>query len=425
MNTMTAFRFGGRWLKGTTVVDLPQSNPGSGHTIPAQEIMGFAYGPAIVHTTSPPDTIPRFYMFFCMGDYHRAYATDQMGFSTSFDGVEWAQPRVILHVTNNTKGQGEGSTCDPSVVFFQGYYYLFYSGNLPGLETVVFLARSTSLYGPFKKYCGRTGAGVPRWGEEEPVAIITAINPPVQTGWYGAGEQSVVVHTSPSGAKTLLMWYSDDSRAPSAGRPRRILFRRSANAIDWSAASETNVMATSIDVKFEEATGLLHMYYVAPRELAPGTYVAHRVSNDGIAWGPEEQLCDPYAFPAFAHNIGVSGNPEGHLLAYSLFGYGGPGVENVDDIFTASANDQPWDLYFHVLDDSLTFNRGYFQFPPGSNVGTFFSDGRNWVAFLTAQDYLDHIAENPRKPDANLGVRSHTQVGSFIGPWHSGMPIPP
>jgi hypothetical protein len=108
-----------------------------------------------------------------------------------------------------------------------------------------------------------------------------------------------------------------------------------------------------------------------------------------------------------------------------LVGYGGPGRANLEELFTTDVNPQPWDLHFHVLGDSKNFNRGYFQFPSGGSVGTFFSDGKNWVAFLTNQAYLDHITENPRQPDANLGVRSHTEVGTFLGPWHSGMPIPP
>src|SRR5271168_3691933 len=102
-----------------------------------------------------------------MADYHRKYASDQLGFSWSFDGITWDKPRVALHVTNNSIGQKEGSTCDPTVVHFDGsgradvdgYYYLFYTGNLPSYQGVMFVARAQSLYGPFEKYCGRDPHG--------------------------------------------------------------------------------------------------------------------------------------------------------------------------------------------------------------------------------------------------------------------------
>jgi hypothetical protein len=216
---------------------------------------------------------------------------------------------------------------------------------------------------------------------------------------------------------------------------RTIYFRSSLNAIDWSPPIKTNVIATSIDVKLEEATGLFHMYYIAPLELHAKTYLAHRVSGDGVTWSDEETLCEAYyAFPSFAHNVGVTGNPNGHLLDTTYCGYGGPGVypnrvgslNTIEEVFTAQNYDnrQYWDLYFHVIGDSATFQRGYFCFQDGGPPGNFFSDGQNWWVLLTAQDISDHKNQNPRR-DPQLGKAYHTQIGTYRGPWHSGMYIPP
>ncbi|MFN8611780.1 MAG: hypothetical protein U0931_29820 [Vulcanimicrobiota bacterium] len=98
----------------------------------------------------------------------------------------------------------------------------------------------------------------------------------------------------------------------------------------WGLAEATNVKASSADVKFDQTTGLLNMFYVAPNERNPGTFLAPRTSRDGIQWSSEEQLSVPFAFPAFAHNVGVASNPEGVLLADKLIGYGGPGVAVID-----------------------------------------------------------------------------------------------
>ena len=444
---VSSIRFGGRpFATGgdNGKISLPTDHPAPGQPpVPAEEIIGWAYGPSIMNTTSPSGTPPRYFMYFCMADYHRGgMASDQMGFSWSYDGVQWSSPQVILHVTS----QKEGGTCDPSIVHFDGsgrvdvdgYYYLFYSGNLhTGYQTVMFVARSKSPFGPFEKFSGRNNQGQPTWGGDDPAVIIAPIKLPVPDNYYGAGEQSVLVHTYPDGVMKFLSRYSDDSANTTpipTNENRSIYFRTSLNAIDWSAPVRTNVIATSVDVKLEESTGLFHMFYIAPLELNVGTFLAHRVSSDGVSWGSEEQLCVPfYAFPSCAHNVGVSGNPNGHLLDTLLVGYGGPGFgygkpgfDNIEQIFTTNGNSsQPWDLYFHVINDSKRFQRGYFEFVKGGPVGQFFSDGQNWWAFVTKQDSIDHHNQNPRQPDNPLGSVKHTDIGTFKGPWHSGMPISP
>jgi hypothetical protein len=46
----------------------------------------------------------------------------------------------------------DGSNCDPNMVYYDGYYYLTYTGGLNGYNNVNYIARSKHINGPFEKY---------------------------------------------------------------------------------------------------------------------------------------------------------------------------------------------------------------------------------------------------------------------------------
>ena len=65
------------------------------------------------------------------------------------------------------------------------------------------------------------------------------------------------------------------------------------------------------------------------------SHLIRRYSVDGVNWSPPEMLCDPFTFPNHAHNVGVSGDQNGYLLAEGvLIGYGAPHTDDVDRIFS-------------------------------------------------------------------------------------------
>lgn len=98
-------------------------------------------------------------------------------------GASWSSEKVVLSPTPNTADYK--SVCDPDVFFYDGYYYMGYTGtiNKDGLCNNLFLARSKSPDGPYEKWGGRGWEG-------DPVPIVYYNG--VDIGW-GIGEPSFVV----------------------------------------------------------------------------------------------------------------------------------------------------------------------------------------------------------------------------------------
>lgn len=98
-------------------------------------------------------------------------------------GITWGEEKVVLSPTPGTADYK--SVCDPDVFYYNGYYYLGYTGTIDkeGLCNSVFLARSVNPDGPYEKWDGKG------WGES-PVPIVYFEG--VDIGW-GVGEPSFVV----------------------------------------------------------------------------------------------------------------------------------------------------------------------------------------------------------------------------------------
>lgn len=121
---------------------------------------GYAYAPSTVYYQGT------FYQFYCssgegtadhyyhpdLGAVHHSW--DHIRLRTSKNGSTWSGPKTVLTVTKHYfSGNNERCTCDPSVVQGDdGYWYMMYDGNLEYHGTVIYLARSKSLFGPYEKY---------------------------------------------------------------------------------------------------------------------------------------------------------------------------------------------------------------------------------------------------------------------------------
>ena len=102
-----------------------------------------------------------------------------------FDNNEWSDEEVVLRPTKKSKDHY--STCDPGVIYFDGYYYIGYTStensSMGGIENNIFVARSKNPNGPYEKWDGKS------WGKN-PSPIITYEN---KDGAWGAGEISFVI----------------------------------------------------------------------------------------------------------------------------------------------------------------------------------------------------------------------------------------
>ena len=272
-----------------------------------------AYAPSIVYINST------FHAFYCSNGASNYLDTageplpawDSVRYVTSADGRLWSSPQVVLSASSGL----ERAVCDPSLVHFDAgdgpYFYLFYSGNLPGLETVMFVARSATIAGPYKKYTVRQTWEV---NPHDPQVIIVPKRPVHQS--YGAGQQSVLEKGG-----VLFSWYTDTTEAPGT---QKIYLTSTANPVSWPVGAPTNVNSVSVDVKFDASVNEFVMFSIEVHH-AQTSRLLRRHSSDGLTWSAPDVICDTPCFPDFSHNVGVSGDAQGHLIAgRTLVVFGAP-----------------------------------------------------------------------------------------------------
>ena len=294
--------------------------------------ISYAYGPSIIRKDGV------YHVFFCSVG---AYPTwDFIRYVHSTDGKNWSAPTIMLR---STGANGfDLAACDPSVVYYQGFYYMYYSSSYttaPNLfQTVIQVARSSNIDGPYLTYTQRG-----TW-EDTPIDPQIIIKPLVTrtqdpTG-YGAGQQTVLAHNG-----ELFLWYTDDSIDPNAGL--RTFMLKSTDPITWtpSLTAEINVQeAHSIDVKYDVAKD----QYVMTRIINPhnsNSYLTRSFSSDGLSWGAFATIIDADAFPDYANNVGAVGDEMGNAVpSQTLVAFGAPYGLSVYD------NWGQWDLYGVMVD---------------------------------------------------------------------------
>lgn len=152
-----------------------------GHTIfnPSQS-WGYCYGPTFVmgengHVDG---------LFSCPGSLGTvASSWDTLVLKTSEDyGKTWTDGKVCIQSTPG--GYNKYSTCDPGMVYFNGYYYVGYTTTLDHKSNVVCIKRAQSLDGPWEDW---NGSG---WAQDNG---SWAVNWYGTMEYYGIGEPSLVV----------------------------------------------------------------------------------------------------------------------------------------------------------------------------------------------------------------------------------------
>jgi hypothetical protein len=307
----------------------------------AEHNFTYAYAPGIIRVGG------LWYAYYCsngtgVNDW------DNIRYSTSSDGNRWSSPIKILDASNTVD---ERATCDPSVARFDAgdgeYYYLFYSGNQTDVQTVNFVARSTSPSGPFLKLTRRD-----TWESKssDPKIILSPLHAaPDNSNWYGLGQPSVVTKDG-----KLYQWYTDTTSDYPSDQVNRIYLSASSDPTSWPAGQATNVVASSVDVKYDPPTQRFVMFGLG-NQVVRGTYLTVRTSEDGITWSDPTTVIPAGSMPAFAHNVGVSGTATGDLdRNFVMVAYGAP--HNLDPHYDndCKVSGAPrcwgyWDLYRQFL----------------------------------------------------------------------------
>ena len=297
------------------------------------DLTSYAYAPSIILKGGV------YHVFFCSAGASPAW--DFIRYVHSTDGKNRSAPPTIMLRATAANGFDQAA-CDPSVVFYQGFYYMYYSSvytTAPNFyQTVIQVARSSNIDGPYLTYTQRG-----TW-EDTPSDAQIIIKPLVArtqdpTG-YGAGQQTVVVHNG-----ELFLWYTDDSLDPNAGV--RTFMLQSTDPVTWtpSANREINVQeASSIDVKFDVAKNQYVMTNLINAHTA-NAYLARSFSSDGMSWSAFTTIIDAAAFPDYANNVGVVGDETGNTVSSpTLVAFGAPYDLN------GFNNWGQWDLYGVLVD---------------------------------------------------------------------------
>lgn len=358
----------------------------------------YAYAPATVYFDG------QFHQFYCstggLSDMHYQPAEgntyngrvrfeeswDHVRYRTSKNGFVWSNPSIAItqaqNDPNNTypsrlhdspykdypsdkryffSTNAENCACDPAIVNGDdGYWYLFYAGNIDYYNTVVYVARSKNIQGPYEKYAGNNVWD--RW-TLNPLPILKKLSPPnylLDVGltniklyhpandpyYYGIGQVSVVRYSG-----KFHVWFAEMSRDfdnngyamryhvavdkvtdlenvymndPSQSSVKiDVLTHDNNNGVDpsdnthwhFSDFGEVRMSVSGKSGRFE--------MWVPDKYNEEDTYIIKYYSDNGIRWVLDESYKDgPYNF---IHNIGVSGDKHGFVYGGKyLLSFSGP-----------------------------------------------------------------------------------------------------
>jgi hypothetical protein len=274
--------------------------------------------------------------------YHAFYCSnsepggglDSIRYTFSLDSIKWSKPQIILRARPNidptTRKMTNRAACDPSVVLYKGYYYLYYSNNhqtalvlgneATTAQTTISVARAHQIDGKYLTYTKRG-----TW-EDNPLDVKNIVLPQIERhgspGSYGAGQQTVLVKDG-----KIYMWFTDDSVRAGQNIEVHTYFLQSSNPLIWGAKPiRTNISnMNSFDVKYDPKS----RYFVAIgilKQHTSLTSLAVSKSVDGIIWSKPKTIIPEGNFPRFTHNSGTSSDNQGFLIDDEdpMLGFGAP-----------------------------------------------------------------------------------------------------
>lgn len=276
-----------------------------------------------------------YYSYFCSSPVDKGIDIIRMQWSKD-DGNTWSTPEIAL-----TPNDIDRSACDPSIVYLNGYFYLFYSGWAKNIQTVNFVSRSKTPMGPFLKLTPN-GEWKDRPAESQIIIYPKNFSNDGPGAMYGAGQPTVVNKNG-----VLYQWYNDYTEPSGI----QLLLTTSTDAVNWTPTIITNATETSVDIKWDENGFVM---FAIENVHSHDAFLVYRKSLDGIIWDKPVIVQDKGVFPKWSNNIAASGDEFGHLLNKVIIGFGAP--YNHDPSFDNDCSISPVPLcwgYWQL--DRLTF----------------------------------------------------------------------
>ena len=283
----------------------------------------YRYGPSIIRNEDGSVDA----WFASPGDGKKEY--DWITYRHSEDGGEtWGDEKVVLSPTPQTADLQ--SVCDPDVFYYDGYYYMGYTGtiNKDGLCNNLFLARSQNPDGPYEKWNGKGWGGNP-----VPVVYFQGID----IGW-GVGEPSFVVVSDRLYIYTTLDTFSEvfgwvratrvhtadpgDELWPAKLNYEGVSVYRN-DCIDMNGYTYAD--SDSWDVAYLEDSGKF-VALSTNRRFTEDSCLLYYESDDGVNFVRVSELNTGVI--SGCHNCGIMADKSGHIGAgmESVIGYAYSGV---------------------------------------------------------------------------------------------------
>ncbi|MFN7161031.1 MAG: sialidase family protein [Candidatus Gracilibacteria bacterium] len=291
-------------------------------------------------------------------------AWDFIRYTKSIDsGKTWSTPVISLKSKMNAQGI-DRSACDPSVVYYKGYYYMYYGSvyrtgyinNVPQYYTHVQVARAEQIEGPYLTYTmNNTWEFEPN--DPKPIIYPYYKEPNLngvplageQSLGYGAGQPTVLVKDD-----QLYLWYVDTSRSDRKESPAASLnLIKSDDPVNWgnlsidgktwspkNVAKLTSDEALEIgEIKYDDIRGLFTTVVIHDNHnVSSSLWITDSI--DGVHWSKARILTPAVAFPNFSHNIGMEGDRTGHIRSDKLM----VGFGSAKDFDAQSDRWGNWDL---------------------------------------------------------------------------------
>ena len=297
---------------------------------------------------------------------------DHIRYRNSKNGSVWSNPVIAITQSGNPNNKyaspndkdhenlpkpyfletnAENCACDPAIVNGDdGYWYMLYAGNIDYYNTLLYLARSKNIQGPYEKYSTQ---GWDRWATyPTPVLKKKTYHAANDASIYGIGQPTIVKgldgkfhvwfaemddNFKKNGKRYAMRYHVAvnhllDLKKVDLDNPSKseikidILTQNDVNPIDaqdrtkWSFADFGEVRWNVKNDRYE-MWQVNNYNYQADKYLIENTYIKKYYSKNAINWYVDNSYSEgPYNF---IHNLGVSGDMHGfvyddkYLLSFS------------------------------------------------------------------------------------------------------------
>ena len=248
--------------------------------------------------------------------------------STADYGKTWSEE--IISITPMQGTEETFSVCDPSVIFMDGYYYMFYTSTIEseGRYNNIYCARSVSPDGQWDRWSGEG------WGGNivKPIVVYGS-----NAEYYGIGEPSVLIK---DGEIYIYYTYKGMLGNGQVVNQTRLTIGKATEDFPLHLREYGVVVGDkdsdedSLDVKYSPEYDVFIGVTTANR-MSYRSVIKMYYSYDGKNF--KEGEVDNTAAMAYAHNIGITGDGQGHIdldspqyvsYAYSEDGFGDIGRRN-------------------------------------------------------------------------------------------------